>query len=339
MLKKYLSHKVKAMVKAMAFLLSLSFGTSLAVAADYTMRLSHQYPPTHPAAQAMERFAEEVKSATNEQVEVQIFGAAQLYKPNQHHRAVAGGQIEAAIILSMQWGGTIPEMSVGMIPYFMPEPEKQKAFMGSEAATFLDQKMLEKGVRNIAWIVESNDLIFTSSKGLLNTPESFKDIKIRGINKQFDEGLIALKAVPVSMPGSEAYQGLQTGVVDAGITALNAAVSRKYYEVQKYGTASPIVVIFNNLVVNPKWWDGLPEELQTSILEVADGIVKDSIISYEGVNQDHMKALRDNGMEAVELTADEVEALKAIMQPAVMKDFLKETGKDGEQLIEMINAL
>lgn len=120
---------------------SLLLGMGAANAADYTMRLSHQFPPTHHTAVNMEQFAKEVAEATAGKVEVQVFGAAQLFKPDQHHGAVASGEIESAIILSMQWGGTIPEMAVTLIPYLMSSPEKQKAFLGSEAATFLDGKM------------------------------------------------------------------------------------------------------------------------------------------------------------------------------------------------------
>jgi C4-dicarboxylate-binding protein DctP len=34
------------------------------------------------------------------------------------------------------------------------------------------------------------------------------------------------------MPGSEVYQALQTGVIDAGVTGVEAANSRKCYGVQ-----------------------------------------------------------------------------------------------------------
>ncbi|MEZ2721287.1 TRAP transporter substrate-binding protein DctP [Paenalcaligenes hominis] len=326
-------------VKLTTAALVLGMTSSMAWAADYTMRLSHQFPPAHPTAQAMEQFAKDVDTATDGKVEVQVFGAAQLFKPNQHHSAVAGGQIESAIILSMQWGSTIPEMSISMIPYLMSSPAKQEAFIGSEASKILDKKMEQKGVKNIGWLVDTNDLIVTSSNHLLDTPESYKDVKIRGLNKQFDQGLIALGAVPVTMPGSEAYQALQTGIVDAGITAIQAAYSRKYYEVQKYGAASAIALIFDNLVVNPKWWNGLPEDIQQAIQGAVDTAVDNSLIRYEGVNEKDMQHLTDNGMEVVTLTPEQIEPIKAIMQPAIIAEYLKGTGKDGQTLIDMIEAL
>ena len=154
--------------QVLAALAAISLGGN-ALAADYTMRISHQFPPTHHTAMNLEQFAKDVKAATKGRVEVQNFGAAQLFKPNQNHPAVASGKIEAAAILSFQWGGTIPEMSVTIIPYLMTSVAKQKAFIGSEASRLLDAKMEAKGVKNIAWIVDTNDGIFTSNSKPLIT--------------------------------------------------------------------------------------------------------------------------------------------------------------------------
>ena len=308
-------------------------------AADYTMRISHQFPPTHHTAVSLEQFAKEVKEATKGRVEVQTFGAAQLYKPNQNHPAVASGKIEAAVILSFQWGGTIPEMSVTVIPYLMTSVAKQKAFIGSEASKLLDAKMAARGVKNIAWIVDTNDGIFTSSKRLLVTPADFSGLKIRGLNKLFDTGLEAMGAAPSAMPGSEVYQALQTGVLDAGFTGVKAANSRKFYEIQKYGVASNIILAFDNLVVNPAWWNGLPADIRAAIQAAADRAVKRSIRNADGVPPEDVKVLNDKGMQAVALTKAQEQAMAAAMQPAVKKEFLRATAPDGVKLLELIDRL
>lgn len=183
---------------ALAFA-ALGLGSS-ATAAEFTMRISHQVPPTHHLAVNLEQFAKEVRETTKGRVDVQIFGSAQLFKPNQNHPAVASGKIEAAAILSFQWGGTIPEMSVTVIPYLMSSVAKQKAFIGSEASQLLDAKMEAKGVKNIAWIVDANDGIFTSNRKPLVAPTDFAGQKIRGLNKLFDAGLAAMGASPSAMP-------------------------------------------------------------------------------------------------------------------------------------------
>lgn len=322
---------------AAAAALSLSTG---AWAAEYTMRISHQFPPAHHSAMNIEQFAKEVAAATKGAVEVQTFGAAQLYKPNQNHAAVASGKIEAAMILSFQWGGNIPEMSATIIPYLMTSVEKQKTFVnGSAAAKFLDAKMAAKGVTNIAWIVDTNDGIFTANPRPLLTPADFKNVKIRGLNKMFDAGLVAMGASPASMPGSEVYQALQTGVIDAGFTGVKAADSRKFYEIQKFGVASNIILAFDNLVVNPAWWSGLPAALRSAIQTAADRAVARSIRTENGVPAEDVAVLNQKGMKAVALTKAQEDVMAAAMQPAVKQAFLAEAGADGEKLLKLLEQL
>lgn len=323
---------------ALAAVVALSFAGG-ASAAEFTMRISHQFPPTHQTAINLDQFAKDVKEATKGRVEVQNFGAAQLFKPNQNHPAVASGKVEAAAILSFQWGGTIPEMSVTIIPYLMTTVAKQNAFITSEAARLLDAKMEARGVKNIAWIVDTNDGIFTSANKPLTAPADFAGLKIRGLNKLFDAGLAAMGASPSAMPGTEVYQALQTGVLDAGFTGVKAANSRKYYEVQKFGVASNIILAYDNLVVNPAWWKALPADLRAAIQKSADKAVKRSIGKTDGVPTEDVKVLNDKGMKTVALTKAQEKVMADAMQPAVKKEFLIATAPDGVKLLELIDRL
>jgi C4-dicarboxylate-binding protein DctP len=324
-----------------ATLLAAAAAATLAInaqAADYTMRLSHQFPPAHHSAKNLEQFAADVKANTGGKVEVQIFGAAQLYKPNQHHAAVAGGKIESAAVLSFQWGGTIPEMNVTIIPYFMSSVDKMRKFRGSEAAQMLDAKMLEKGVKNIAWLVDANDGIFTSAKAPLIKPEDFKGVKIRGLSKLWDEGLVAMDAAPSAMPGSEVYQALQTGVIDAGFTGVQAAFSRRFYEVQKFGVASSIILAYDNLIVNPEWWAKLPADAQKGILDAVDKAEARAMPKDDEIPAEHLQQLRDKGMNVTALSAAQKKVMADAMQPAVIKAFSL-SSPDAPKLLDLINKL
>ena len=318
-------------------LAALSLSAS-AWSAEFTMRLSHQYPPAHQVAKALEQFAADVKSNTGGKVEVQLFGAEQLFKANQNHAAVARGQVDAAAILNFQWGATIPEMSVTAIPFLISHAEQLKKFPTSDAAKLLNQKIEDKGVKNIAWLVDANDGIFTSAKSLLVKPEDFKGVKIRGLNKLFDAGLLAMGASPAAMPGSEVYQALQTGVIDAGFTGVGAAYSRRYYEVQKYGAASAIITAYSNLVVNPAWWDKLPADARAGVLAAAHKAEATLLPTSDEVSPEDIKRLRDKGMNVVVLTREQEKTLAAAMQPAVVKAF-SDASPDAPKLIEMVKKL
>jgi C4-dicarboxylate-binding protein DctP len=241
-------------------------------------------------------------------------------------------------VLSFQWGGTIPEMNVTIIPYFMSSVDKMRKFRGSEAAQMLDAKMLEKGVKNIAWLVDANDGIFTSAKAPLIKPEDFKGVKIRGLSKLWDEGLVAMDAAPSAMPGSEVYQALQTGVIDAGFTGVQAAFSRRFYEVQKFGVASSIILAYDNLIVNPEWWAKLPADAQKGILDAVDKAEARAMPKDDEIPAEHLQQLRDKGMNVTALSAAQKKVMADAMQPAVIKAFSL-SSPDAPKLLDLINKL
>lgn len=317
---------------------SLAFSMGAAHAADYTMRISHQFPPSHPTAIIMEEFAKDVDEATDGQVDVKIYGSAQLFKPNQHHAAVAGGEIESAIILSIQWGGSLPEMAATQLPFLMSSIDGQEKFTTSEAAEALNDLMLAKGVKNIAWILDAPDQIFTSANHPLDSPSQFEGIKIRGYNKLFDSGLVEMGASPVSMAGSEVYQALQTGIVDAAVTAPKAAYTRKYPEVQKYGVIIPIFPVFDNLTVNPTWWDGLPGDIQQAITAAADKAVAASFEEFRVSGPQDVKNLEEEGMEITVITDEgTLKEFQELMYPPIEEAFLSSVGEtSGEKLIQLM---
>ena len=162
---------------------------------------------------------------------------------------------------------------------------------------------------------------------------------MRGLNRLFDAGLKRWAPFPSLCRALKSHQALQTRVIDAALTGVQAASARKFYEVQQYGVATPIFLVFDNLLVNPDWWNNLPADVQEGIQRAADKAVQDSIITHDSVEEADIKALTDNGMEVVVLDKAQQDALAAVMQPAVMEEFTKAAGSDGEKLLDMIRGL
>lgn len=306
-------------------------------AQEVTMRLAHQYPPAHPVAQSLERFKQAVEKESEGRIEIQTYGAEQLVKASQFHMAVARGEVEAAAVNNFLWGGAVPEMAALSIPYLLSQPEQMQNFAQSEAKDLLSELLQQKGVYPVAWLVDANDAVFTSSKKLLISPEDFKGTKIRGLSKLTDAGLKALGASPSAMPGTEVYQSLQTGVIDAAITGVEAANVRHYYEVQDYAVASPFAAIYSTVVVNPKWWAALSAEDQ-QLLEKAAATIEQQLLPQQPVNEEAVAALSEKGMSVHILTQEEQDQLSAVMQPAVIEEF-KKSSKHADQLIELMQKL
>lgn len=318
---------------------SLGLVASIAAAQPVVMRVSHQVPPAHHLTKLLQGFAADVKARTNGQVDVQLFGSEQLAKAAENFPQVARGNIEGGVSVNFQWGTTIPEMSATLIPYYMTDLAQIKRFPTSDARKFLDQKLEARGVHSIAWLYITRESIFTSSKKPLIALDDFKGVKIRGLNSLTDNALTAVGAAPSAMPGSEVYQALQSGVLDAGLTDLSAAYSRKYYEIQKYGTVAPYFTIFFHVYVNPQWWAKLAPAQRQAIEAAAAKAEQDAFTVTEETAADALVQLRNKGMTIHVQTPQEQETWKAAMQKPVIDAFVKSAPQDGPKILELLKAL
>ena len=320
-------------------LAALALIAAPAAAQNVTMRISSQVPTAHHLHKMLENFGADVQQRTNGQVTVQVFPAEQLHKAGENHPAVARGAVEAAVSVNQQWGNTLPEMNVVVIPYFFSELDKIKKFPGSEAAKFLEAKIEQKGVKNLAWFYITRQAIYTSGKKPIANLEDFKGVKIRGFNALADTALTSLGASTSAMPGPEVYNALSTGVLDAGLTDVSAAFSRRYYEVQKFGTVTPSFTVYFHMFVNPSWWGKLKPEHRAGLEAAAKKAEAESIPITEKTAEEAITQLREKGMQLIVHTPEQAAVWKKAMQPPVQESFLKATGDDGKKLMELMNKL
>ena len=324
-----------------AFLVAaiLGIGVTAMAAEKVEMRISHQLPPKHHLSPIIDQFAADVEEISGNTIDVQVYGANQLFKPKENFPAVAKGNIEAALSVNFQWGGTIPIMNVTLMPYTFTDLDQMAKFANSPVAQFLNSKLEEKGVKNVAWLFITNTSIFTSNTKPLIAPADFEGVKIRGLNKLVDSSLRALGAAPSAMSGSEVYQALQTGVIDAGLTDVSAAFSRKYFEVQEHGAVSPFFSVFFHIYVNPKWYDGLEAGQKDAIAKASANAESAAMAATKESAAKAPEQLREKGMKVHILSPDEVEAMKTVTLPAFEEAFMDAGGDDAKEIIDMLKKL
>ena len=129
-------------------------------------------------AGGIDRWAEEIETLSDNEIDVQIFGASSLVGARENIVAVAKGDIECAFSVQFQWGKTLPIMTVTTAPYAFSDLEIWRNWHDSEAAAFLGDKLLEKGVKNVVWLFQTNSAVFTSKGKPLVKPEDFRGLKI-----------------------------------------------------------------------------------------------------------------------------------------------------------------
>lgn len=315
----------------------IAFAASTATYAATEMRCSHQLPPGHHIAKVIDRWATEVESASGGELDVQIFGANSLVGARENIVSTAKGDIECAFSVNFQWGKTLPIMNVTTAPFAFGDIDIWKGWPESKPAAFLEEKLRNKGVENVVWLFTTNSSVFTTKGRYLIKPEDFDGIKIRGLEPSFNASLEALGAATSSMSGSKVYQALATGVIDAGVTDVAAAVSRKYFEVQDHFTVVPVISVYFHGYVNPAWYSGLSDKAKAALDQSGKKAAGWAIEASVAASADAPDQLREKGANVHIATSKEIAALEAVMRPAFEAKF--KDNEDAQKLIELINDM
>ena len=130
--------------------------------------------------------------------------------------------------------------------------------------------------------------MITSNKPI-HKLEDFRGLKMRiQSSKVLEATYRSLGALPQVLAFSEVYQALQTGVVDGGENTPSNVYTQKFHEVQKYLTVSDNTYIGYALIVNKKFWEGLPPDIRTTL----EGAVKEATAYCNSIaEQENREAL------------------------------------------------
>jgi C4-dicarboxylate-binding protein DctP len=328
---------MKKLVLLLALSMFLLCGAQ-AMAAPYKMRLSHQMPESHFLAKEIRDFKAAVEKNTNGQVIVEIYPAAQAFKPKELIPAVVGGSIESGLAINFQWAGMIPAMDTFIIPFLLTDIGLVEKAMDGEVGAKFDSMLQAKGVVPIMWLLQTTRNVYTSNEKVLKLPADFKGKKMRGTSKIMNLGSEGLGASTMPVSGPEVYTALQRGTLDIGLTGPGAALQRHYYEVQKYGTVAATFSVIHVVFVNKGFWNSLPADLQKKVREAAADVQKKG---YQ-VSRDEIQKAIDELSKKMTIhiqTPEEEAAWRAVMVQPALDYYKSKTGKDGEELITLIEKL
>src|SRR4030095_14363464 len=130
----------------------------------------------------------------------------------------------------------------------------------------------------------------------IRTLADYKGLKMRiQSSKVLGDEIKALGAIPQVMAFSEVYQALQTGVVDGTENPPSNFYTQKMQEVQKYLALTNHGYLGYAVIVNKKFWDGLPADIRTTI----EGAMRDATKYTNDIaqkeNDEALEAVRKSG--------------------------------------------
>jgi tripartite ATP-independent transporter DctP family solute receptor len=282
---------------------------------ERVIRFGHLNNTDHPVSFGVKKFAEIVAAKSGGKLQVKEFPSNQLGSEQQQTSALQGGVQDMQAPATTSIVGIAKDFGVVDFPFAVSNHAQAFALLDGPLGKALLEKLPEKGLVGLAyWDLGFRNV--TNSKRPIAHADDMEGLKLRVIpNPVFIETFKAFKANPVPLSFSELYTALENRTVDGQENPFSVILSNKFYEVQKYVSATNHVYGTNIILVSKKLWDRLsPTEqkiLQDAAIEARDYQRQVSRAAAEKA----VGELQAKGMQYNEVAPAEQQRMREIARP------------------------
>ena len=296
---------------ATAALLPTAFAQSPIV-----IKFSHVVAIDTPKGKAAEFFAKRAAELTKGKVKVEVYPNSQLYKDKEEMEALQLGSVQMlAPSLSKFAPLGVKEFEAFDLPFIFDDYNDLHAVTQGPVGAKLLKKLESRGITGLAYW--DNGFKVMSANKPLKAVEDYKGVKMRiQSSKVLDAQMRSVGALPQVLAFSETYQALQTGVVDGTENPPSNLYTQKMHEVQKHLSVTNHGYLGYAVVVNKKFWDGLPADIRAALTKAMAESTKVANDTAFADNQDALAKVKAAGKTTIyQPTLGERFLLKKAMFP------------------------
>ncbi len=286
---------------------------------ERTIKFGHLNNTDHPVSMGVKRFAELVAAKSGGKLKVQEFPSNQLGNELQQQSALQGGVQEMSAPATTSLAGIVKEFGLVDFPFAVSSFAQADALLDGPLGQALIAKLPEKGLVALGyWDLGFRNV--TNSKRPITKPEDLDGLKIRVIpNPVFLDTFKAFKANPVPMPFAELYGALEAKAVDGQENPFAVILSNKFFEVNKFVSATNHVYAANIVLVSKKFWDKLSATEKKIMNDAANEARGYQRQVSRAAAQKAVGELQAKGMQYNELSAEQQERMRQIARPVTDK--------------------
>jgi C4-dicarboxylate-binding protein DctP len=297
------------------------------------IKFSHVVAADTPKGKAAEMFAKKAGELTGGKVKVEVYANSTLYKDKEEMEALQLGAVQMLAPSLTKFGPLgVKEFEVFDLPYIFDNYDTQHKVTNGAVGKQLLAKLEPKGIRGLAFW--DNGFKSFSLNSPIKAPADLKGKKMRiQSSKVLEEQMRALGSLPQVMAFSEVYQALQTGVVDGTENPISNLYTQKMHEVQKHLTITDHGYLGYAVIVNKKFWDGLPADIRKQLDEAMVQATRYANQIARVENDQALEAVKKSGKTTVYVpTAEERGAFKKVLVPVHQKM----AGRIGKETIDSV---
>lgn len=326
--------KIKQLAAVIAFAGVMVTATGTAQAID--LKASHQWPGgkgdiRDEMVQMIARHMDE----KNTGVHIQVYPGKSLFKPKEQWNAMVKGRLDITAFPLSYAGGRHPEFNLTLMPGLVKNHDHAARLNKSPFMQRIKKIMADDGVMVLAdtWLAGG----FASKQKCVLNPEDVKGQRFRAAGKAFNQMLAAAGATITSMPSSEIYSGLQTGVLDGANTSSSSLISYRIYEQVKCLTAPgehALWVMYEPILMAKASFDKLTPKQQAEIVKAGKEAEQYALEQAKVADQKLVDTYKKAGVQVVEMNDEQVAKWRKIANESSYKAFADEV-PGGRELLDM----
>jgi len=324
--------KLKLAVAALAT--SAILGATNASAVN--LKASHQWPGgkgdmRDEMVQMIAKHMKDKKTGVN----IRVYPGKSLFKPKEQWGAMTKGQLDMTAFPLSYAGGKHPEFNLTLMPGLVKNHDHALRLNKSAFMDKIKKIMDDAGVMVLAdtWLAGG----FVSTGKCVLEPNDVKGMKFRAAGKAFNQMLAAAGATITSMPSSEIYSGLQTGVLDGANTSSASLVSYRIYEQVKCLTEpgdNALWVMYEPILMAKASFEKLTPAQQKEILAAGKAAEQYASDQAKVADQKLVDTFKKAGVKVVKMSAEQAAMWRDIADKSSYDTFAKDV-KGGRELLDM----
>jgi len=319
---------------------ALLLSASLASAEDITLKASHQWPGGKGDVrdEMVQIIAKEV-GAADVGLSVRVYPGKSLFKPREQWDAMVKGQLDISAFPLDYASGKHPQFSSTLMPGLVKNHDHAKRLNDSAFMDDIKAIIDEAGVVVLsdAWLAGG----FASNKECILDPADAEGQVLRAAGPAFEQMLVGAGASINSMPSSEIYTALQTGVLDGANTSSGSFVSYRIYE-QVACLTEPgdyaLWFMYEPILMSKQSWEKLTAEQQDALLAAGKKAEDFFFDAAKDLDSKLVDAYKEAGVEVVSMSDEQHAAWLEIAKQTSYKNF-GENVEGGAALIEKALAV
>jgi len=315
-----------------------AFALITGAAQAQTLRASHQWNTNDVRHKMVEIIKTEVEKA-DVGLNVRIYPSASLYKPKEQWAPLTTGQLDISAFPLAYAANRHPEFDATLMPGLVKNHDHASRLNDSAFMDDIKQIIDDAGVMVIAdtWLAGG----FASKENCILDPEDIEGQVTRAAGKAFERMLVGAGASISSMPSSEIYTAMQTGVLDAANTSSGSFVSYRIYEQVKCLTAPgdhALWFMYEPILMSKQSFEALSDEQKQAVMAAGKKSEEYFFEQAKQLDQTMVDTFKEAGVEVVEMTAEQAAKWREIAQETSYAEFAKGV-EGGEKLIEKALAV